>query len=187
MFRVFLHSFRSVLASNSVNWSSDGRELFRYFLEFTHAKRPFFSAAAWREIALRPHGLLTHSPFGLEEQLLISKIQLAGQKYRDNTTQARLERGCVTAVQFILFTFAKYSPSIGMELKVSKEITRKWQNQRFEANQGGQETAFDLAAFRLSMIAPVKKSVNHSRTVASMREKGWEVLVIAFFFRLFPQ
>ena len=27
------------------------------------------------------------------------------------------------AVQFILFNFAKYSPSIAMELKVSKEIT----------------------------------------------------------------
>ena len=39
------------------------------------------------------------------------------------------------AVQFILFNFAKYSPSIGMELKVSKEITRKWQNQRFETNK----------------------------------------------------
>ena len=39
--------------------------------------------------------------------------------------------------------------------------------------QGGLATAFDLAAFRLSMIAPVKKSVNHSRTVASMRETGW--------------
>ena len=38
----------------------------------------------------------------------------------------------------------------------------------------GLATAFDLAAFRLSMIAPVKKSVNHSRTVASMRETGWE-------------
>ena len=37
---------------------------------------------------------------------------------------------------------------------------------------GGLATAFDLAAFRLSMIAPVKKSVNHSRTVASMRETG---------------
>ena len=34
-------------------------------------------------------------------------------------------------------------------------------------------TAFDLAAFRLSMIAPVKKSVNHPRNVASMRETGW--------------
>ena len=41
-------------------------------------------------------------------------------------------------------------------------------------NQGGLATAFDLAAFRLSMIAPVKKSVNHSRTVSSMRETGWE-------------
>ena len=40
--------------------------------------------------------------------------------------------------------------------------------------QGGLATAFDLAAFWLSMIAPVKKSVNHSRTVASMRETGWE-------------
>ena len=90
MFRVFLRLFRSVLASNSVNSSSDGRELFRYFLEFTHAKRPFFSAAAWREIALRPHGLLTHR---LEEQLLISKIQLLGQKYRDNTTQSKTLKG----------------------------------------------------------------------------------------------
>ena len=40
------------------------------------------------------------------------------------------------------------------------------------SNQWGLATAFDLAAFRLSMIAPVKKSVNHSRTVASMRETG---------------
>ena len=40
--------------------------------------------------------------------------------------------------------------------------------------QGGLATAFDLAAFRLSMIAPVKKSVNHSTTVASMRERGRE-------------
>ena len=39
-------------------------------------------------------------------------------------------------------------------------------------DQGGLATASDLAAFRLSMIAPVKKSVNHSRTVASMRETG---------------
>ena len=30
------------------------------------------------------------------------------------------------AVQFILFNFADYSPSIAMELKVSKEITSKW-------------------------------------------------------------
>ena len=42
------------------------------------------------------------------------------------------------------------------------------------SEQGGLATAFDLGAFRLSMIAPVKKSVNHSRTVASMRETGWE-------------
>ena len=45
------------------------------------------------------------------------------------------ERGCVTAVQFILFNFASYSPSIAMELKVSKEITCKWHKQRFETNK----------------------------------------------------
>ena len=41
------------------------------------------------------------------------------------------------AVQFILFNFAIYSPSIAMELKASKEfeITRKWQNQRSETNK----------------------------------------------------
>ena len=38
-------------------------------------------------------------------------------------------------VQFILFYFANYSPSITMELKVSKEITCKWQNQRSETNK----------------------------------------------------
>ena len=42
----------------------------------------------------------------------------------------------------------------------------------FGITQGGLATAFDLAAFRLSMIAPVKKSVNHSKTVASMRERA---------------
>ena len=36
--------------------------------------------------------------------------------------------------------------------------------------QGGLAATFDLAAFGLYMIAPVKKSVNHSKTLASMRE-----------------
>ena len=45
---------------------------------------------------------------------------------------------------------------------------------QLQGGEGGLATAFDLAAFRLSMIAPVKKSVNHSRTVASMRETGCE-------------
>ena len=35
---------------------------------------------------------------------------------------------------------------------------------------GGLAATFDLAAFRKDMIAPVKKSVNHSKTVTSMRE-----------------
>ena len=37
---------------------------------------------------------------------------------------------------------------------------------------GGLAVAFDLAAFQLSMIAPIKESVNHSRIVASMHETG---------------
>ena len=37
-------------------------------------------------------------------------------------------------------------------------------------DQGGLAAAFDLAAFRKVMIAPVKKSVNQSKTVTSMRE-----------------
>ena len=47
-------------------------------------------------------------------------------------------------------------------------------NHAITYTRGGLATAFDLTAFRLSMIVPVKKSVNHSRTVASMRETGWE-------------
>ena len=43
-----------------------------------------------------------------------------------------------------------------------------------ELPAGGLTNAFNLAAFRLSLIAPGKKSVNHSRTVASMRETRWE-------------
>ena len=34
-----------------------------------------------------------------------------------------------------LFNFANYSPSIAIELKVSKEITCKWQNRRSETNK----------------------------------------------------
>ena len=36
--------------------------------------------------------------------------------------------------------------------------------------QGELAATFDLAAFGLYMIAPVKKSVNHSKTLTSMRE-----------------
>ena len=48
---------------------------------------------------------------------------------------------CTTAngwqrhLQFILFSFSNYSPLIPMELKVSKGITCKWQNQRSLTNK----------------------------------------------------
>ena len=45
---------------------------------------------------------------------------------------------------------------------------------QLQGGGGRLATAFDLAVFRLSMIAPVKKSVSHSRTVASMRQTGCE-------------
>ena len=37
-------------------------------------------------------------------------------------------------------------------------------------DQGGLAATLDLAAFRKVMIAPAKKTVNHSKTVTSMRE-----------------
>ena len=43
-------------------------------------------------------------------------------------------------------------------------------NQRKYFLAGGLAATFDLAAFGLYMIAPVKKSVNHSKTLTSMRE-----------------
>ena len=46
------------------------------------------------------------------------------------------------AVLFILFNFANYSPSIAMEIKVSKAITGKWQNQRSETNKHVSWTLF---------------------------------------------
>ena len=51
----------------------------------------------------------------------------------NNGAQKKLRQP--TAVHFILFYFANYSPSIAMELKVGKEITCKWQNQRLETNK----------------------------------------------------
>ena len=45
-------------------------------------------------------------------------------------------------------------------------------------NQGGLAAAFDLAAYAGYMIARVKKSVNHSRIIQSMRETS-----ISFLFR----
>ena len=49
--------------------------------------------------------------------LLINKLK--------RVKKLQFNRSCFTAVQFILFNFANYSPSIAMELKVSKEITCK--------------------------------------------------------------
>ena len=73
-------------------------------------------------------------------------------------------------------------PVVALELgdpfRRSSDYERTGQKRQSSASkgwhQGGLVMAFDLAAFRLSMIAPLKKSVSHPRTVASMRVMGWE-------------
>ena len=63
---------------------------------------------------------------------------------------------------------------------VSTECAAAWLSFRYPSlklcypSKDTTATASDLAAFWLSMVAPVKKSVNHSRIVASMRETGWK-------------
>ena len=59
------------------------------------------------------------------KQFLPKKIII--QRFKDTTSKE--------SVQFILFNFANYLPSNAMELKVSKEITCKWQNQRSKTNK----------------------------------------------------
>ena len=57
---------------------------------------------------------------------------------------------CVTAVQFILFNFANYSPIVAMELKVSKEITCKWQYQRSATNMSPEHYFWSCKAEQFS-------------------------------------
>ena len=62
--------------------------------------------------------------------------------------------------------------------KFSREpLTKEPVESRYKTSgQGGLATAFDLAAFRLSMIAPVKKTVNHLRTHVSMCTIAREIM-----------
>ena len=55
-------------------------------------------------------------------------------------------------------------------MQTSLQISQQKNSIRMGGGGGGLAAAFDLAAFRKVMIAPVKKSVNHSKTVTSMRE-----------------
>ena len=74
----------------------------------------------------------------------------------------------VPKVTVTAFLYQIFCTCTCFEKEADSTTTWKW------LAQWGLATASDLAAFRLSMIAAVKKSVNHSRTVASMRERGWE-------------
>ena len=63
-----------------------------------------------------------------------------------------------------------------LRCRTIKILISKWPRSRKfgQLLQAGRTVAFHVAAFRLSMIAPIKKFVNHSRTAASMRETGWD-------------
>ena len=66
------------------------------------------------------------------------------------------------------------------ELNSVKNQLKQW-NENFLATQGqipggGLAAAFDLAAYDGYMIARVKKSVNHSRIIQSMRQTNMSFL-----------
>ena len=79
---------------------------------------------------------------GCKDKIFVNHILLLAEQYLYSCRQNKYSpfiivfiKGCVMAVQFILFNLANCSPSIAMELKVSKEITCKSQNQRSETNK----------------------------------------------------
>ena len=96
----------------------------------------------------------------LDRNILALPVRLGGLGLGNPSLEARRE----------------YASSVKIKKPLVEQIASQSKNciSNCISVQGGLATAFDLAAFRLSMIAPVKKSVNHSRTVASMRETGWE-------------
>jgi len=58
---------------------------------------------------------------------------------------------------------------------------------KISLGQGGLAATFDLAAFLVSMIASVKKSVNHLRILPSMRVTGKpKHVLVAIFVRDLP-
>ena len=76
-------------------------------------------------------------------------------------------RGCVTAVQFILFNFASYSPSIAMELKVSKQITCTDTSRKSRQTNMSPEHYFEVANSRDQLwktLRLIKRAVLISKT-----------------------
>ena len=83
---------------------------------------------------------------------------------------------CYHSLLVAVSTLRLYFPVLRHYLEISSR-TSIFHNYNFKRGGwgvGGLATVFDLAAFRLCMIAPVKKSVNHPRNVARMRETGLE-------------
>ena len=103
-------------------------------------------------------------------------------------------RCCYHSLLVAVSTLRLYFPVLRHYLEISSR-TSIFHNYNFKRGGWGVRglaTAFDLAAFRLCMIAPVKKSVNHPRNVARMRETGLEQQhefgfgPVAFFGLLYP-
>ena len=85
------------------------------------------------ELSLTPNSLhrLSHSPESLVSTLAQKSLGCQHLK----VTSSQLKGTVSQHSSLFLFNFANHSPSITMELKVSKEITCKWQNQRSETNK----------------------------------------------------
>ena len=78
--------------------------------------------AAWRyEISLLVLKKVRQTPVDTDTEVAIDSLRI---------NRVSVWKGLCDSspVQFILFNFANNSPSITMEIKVSKEITGIWQN-----------------------------------------------------------
>ena len=100
-----------------------------------NSQRGFLISLQSRQAKWRHVDNFCVTPASEYSQTLSIRTLKVSQKVSVLTWCLCIKRGCVTAVQFILFNFANYSPSIAMELKLSKEITWKWQNQRSVTNK----------------------------------------------------
>ena len=92
--------------------------------------------AAWRyEISLLVLKKVRQTPVDTDTEVAIDSLRI---------NRVSVWKGLCDSspVQFILFNFANNSPSITMEIKVSKEITGTWQNQRSETNKNASWTLF---------------------------------------------
>ena len=88
------------------------------------------------QIILTVKKLQSITPDHLCSVSLVSHVS-TGRYFSMHSREARdnLKGAVSPQSSSFLFNFANYSPSVAMELEVSKEITCKWQNQRSETDK----------------------------------------------------